>query len=109
MKTIGKGSRSRAWLAGICVLVVLAVTAGCGSHEGGTPALQLADKPASAASQAATAKQPFALLTAAMFALGTGVHASIFKKVGPRPFVLAIISTVWIAAVALTGVTVVFR
>jgi uncharacterized integral membrane protein (TIGR00698 family) len=50
-----------------------------------------------------------ALLTAAMFALGTGVHASIFKKVGPRPFVLAIISTVWIATVALTGVTVVFR
>jgi uncharacterized integral membrane protein (TIGR00698 family) len=50
-----------------------------------------------------------ALLTAAMFALGTGVHASIFKKVGPRPFVLAIISTVWIATVALAGVTVVFR
>ncbi|WP_250624333.1 alpha-2-macroglobulin family protein [Pinirhizobacter soli] len=64
MKTIGKGSRSRAWLAGICVLVVLAVTAGCGSHEGGTPALQSADKPAGAASQASAAKQPFALLTA---------------------------------------------
>src|ERR1700744_247506 len=50
-----------------------------------------------------------ALLTAAMFALGTGVHASIFKKVGPRPFVLAIISTVWVATVALAGVMVVFR
>lgn len=45
-----------------------------------------------------------ALLTAAMFALGTGVHASVLKKVGPRPFVLAVVSTVWIATVALTGV-----
>jgi uncharacterized membrane protein YadS len=30
-----------------------------------------------------------ALLTTAMFALGTGVHVSIFKKMGVRPFVLA--------------------
>ncbi len=44
------------------------------------------------------------LFTAAMFVLGTSVHASVFKKVGPRPFVLAIVSTVWIAAVALIGV-----
>ena len=45
-----------------------------------------------------------ALLTAAMFALGTGVHVSIFKKVGVRPFVLAAASTVWVAVIALTGV-----
>jgi uncharacterized integral membrane protein (TIGR00698 family) len=45
-----------------------------------------------------------ALLTAAMFALGTGVHVSIFKKVGVRPFVLAAASTAWVAVIALTGV-----
>jgi uncharacterized integral membrane protein (TIGR00698 family) len=45
-----------------------------------------------------------ALLTVAMFALGTGVHLSMFKKVGARPFVLAALSTGWIAAIALTGV-----
>ena len=44
------------------------------------------------------------LLTAAMFALGTGVHVSIFKKVGVRPFVLAAASTAWVAVIALTGV-----
>lgn len=50
-----------------------------------------------------------ALLTAAMFALGTGVHASVLKKVGPRPFLLAIVSTMWIAIVALVGVSLVCR
>jgi uncharacterized integral membrane protein (TIGR00698 family) len=45
-----------------------------------------------------------ALLSAAMFALGTGVHVSIFKKVGVRPFVLATASTAWVAVIALTGV-----
>jgi uncharacterized integral membrane protein (TIGR00698 family) len=45
-----------------------------------------------------------ALLTAAMFALGTGVHVSILKKVGVRPFVLAAASTAWVAVIALTGV-----
>lgn len=45
-----------------------------------------------------------ALLTAAMFALGTGVHVSIFKKMGVRPFVLATASTAWVSVIALTGV-----
>ncbi|KAA0022171.1 YeiH family protein [Antrihabitans cavernicola] len=46
-----------------------------------------------------------ALLTAAMFALGAGVHVATIKKVGPRPFVLATISTAWVATIALIGVT----
>ncbi|MGY4785860.1 YeiH family protein [Rhodococcus opacus] len=45
-----------------------------------------------------------ALLTAAMFALGAGVHISTVKKVGTRPFVLATLSTVWVATISLTGV-----
>lgn len=45
-----------------------------------------------------------ALLTAAMFSLGTGVRFSTFKKVGPKPFVLAAVSTLVVAAVALGGV-----
>ncbi len=44
------------------------------------------------------------LLNAAMFALGAGVHLSTVKKVGVRPFILAAISTAWVAAIALTGV-----
>lgn len=44
------------------------------------------------------------LLTAAMFALGMGVHVATIKKVGGRPFVLAAISTVWVASIALAGV-----
>lgn len=45
-----------------------------------------------------------ALLTAAMFALGAGVHIATIKKVGIRPFVLAAASTVWVAVIALVGV-----
>jgi len=45
-----------------------------------------------------------AFLTAAMFALGTGVNIAALRKVGMRPFVLAAISTVWVAGIALTGV-----
>lgn len=45
-----------------------------------------------------------ALLTAAMFALGTGVHIATIRKVGARPLGLAALSTVWVAAIALTGV-----
>lgn len=44
-----------------------------------------------------------ALLTAAMFALGTGVRFATFSKVGPKPFVLAAVSTLVVAAVALGG------
>jgi uncharacterized integral membrane protein (TIGR00698 family) len=45
-----------------------------------------------------------ALLTAAMFALGAGVKIAVLKKVGIRPFLLASISTAWVATIALTGV-----
>ncbi|MFC9788167.1 YeiH family protein [Rhodococcus sp. NPDC127528] len=48
-----------------------------------------------------------ALLTAAMFALGLGVRVTLLRSVGPRPFVLAAISTVWVAVVALIGVWIV--
>ncbi|NKS32633.1 putative sulfate exporter family transporter [Rhodococcus hoagii] len=48
-----------------------------------------------------------ALLTAAMFALGTGVHIATIRKVGPRPLALAAMSTVWVAAIALVGVLIV--
>ncbi|TQF75033.1 putative sulfate exporter family transporter [Rhodococcus spelaei] len=48
-----------------------------------------------------------ALLTAAMFALGVGVRVSLLRSVGPRPFVLAAVSTVWVAVVALLGVWIV--
>ncbi|MFF0815717.1 YeiH family protein [Rhodococcus sp. NPDC003318] len=45
-----------------------------------------------------------ALLTTAMFALGLGVRVSLLRSVGPRPFVLAALSTVWVATVAFVGV-----
>lgn len=44
------------------------------------------------------------LLTAAMFALGCGVRAATLTKVGARPLILAVISTIWVAAIAFTGV-----
>ena len=46
------------------------------------------------------------LLTAAMFALGTGVRVATLREVGARPFVLAAASTVWVAGIALVGVRV---
>lgn len=45
-----------------------------------------------------------ALLTIAMFALGTGVRVASLRRVGPRPFVLAAATTVWVAVVALGGI-----
>ncbi|GFG50964.1 membrane protein [Mycolicibacterium agri] len=45
-----------------------------------------------------------ALLTAAMFALGAGVNIAALRRVGPRPLVLALVSTTWVATVALAGV-----
>jgi len=45
-----------------------------------------------------------ALLTAAMFALGAGVNIAALRKVGSRPFLLALISTAWVGGIALTGV-----
>ncbi len=45
-----------------------------------------------------------ALLTAAMFALGAGVNVAALRKVGIRPFLLALASTAWVAGIALTGV-----
>jgi len=47
-----------------------------------------------------------ALLAAAMFALGCGVNLAALRQVGPRPVVLAAISTVIVAAISLTGVLV---
>ncbi|WP_280401562.1 YeiH family protein [Nocardia carnea] len=44
-----------------------------------------------------------ALLTGAMFALGTGVRIALLRAVGPRPLVLATLSTVWVASLALLG------
>lgn len=44
-----------------------------------------------------------ALLTAAMFALGTGVRLHILKRLGIRPLLLATASTVWITSIALAG------
>nr|WP_253815651.1 putative sulfate exporter family transporter [Nocardia amikacinitolerans] len=44
-----------------------------------------------------------ALLTAAMFALGTGVRLHILKRIGIRPLLLATASTVWITSIALAG------
>jgi uncharacterized membrane protein YadS len=44
------------------------------------------------------------LLAAAMFALGTGVRATLLKQVGLRPFILAALSTVLVASLALGGV-----
>jgi uncharacterized integral membrane protein (TIGR00698 family) len=43
------------------------------------------------------------LLTAAMFALGAGVRFATIRKVGMRPMVLATVSTVWVALIALAG------
>jgi uncharacterized integral membrane protein (TIGR00698 family) len=45
-----------------------------------------------------------ALLTIAMFALGTGVRAASLRRVGPRPFVLAAATTAWVATVSLGGI-----
>ena len=45
-----------------------------------------------------------ALLGAAMFALGTGVKFSMFKKVGAKPFILAAILTVIVTTVGFAGV-----
>lgn len=45
-----------------------------------------------------------ALLSAAMFALGAGVHLKRIVRVGPKPFLLALVSTVIVAGVALGGV-----
>lgn len=47
-----------------------------------------------------------ALLTTAMFALGTGVRVATITRVGARPFVLAAASTIWVASIALTGLLV---
>lgn len=45
-----------------------------------------------------------ALLAAAMFALGLGVKVSSLVKVGPRPFLLGLLTTAWVAGIALAGV-----
>ena len=45
-----------------------------------------------------------ALLTAAMFALGTGVRLSVLRGVGWRPFALATASTILVTSIALVGV-----
>ncbi|MEO6504772.1 MAG: putative sulfate exporter family transporter [Terrimesophilobacter sp.] len=47
-------------------------------------------------------------LAAAMFALGTGVRVRSLIKVGPKPFLLATITTVIVAAVALAGILIVW-
>ncbi len=44
-----------------------------------------------------------ALLSAAMFALGTGVRVSALRAVGPRPFVLGALGSAWIAGLGLAG------
>ncbi|GEM32145.1 membrane protein [Nocardia neocaledoniensis NBRC 108232] len=43
------------------------------------------------------------LLTAAMFALGTGVKVRSLARIGPRPILLAAGSTVWVSSLALAG------
>lgn len=43
------------------------------------------------------------LLAAAMFALGTGVHVSLLRKVGGRPVVLGALSTLLVTTIALAG------
>ncbi|WP_157094924.1 YeiH family protein [Hoyosella altamirensis] len=45
-----------------------------------------------------------ALLTAAMFALGADLRVSALRQVGARPFILAAVSTVWVAGLALAGI-----
>ncbi len=47
------------------------------------------------------------LLAMAMFALGAGVRVAALRTVGVRPFVMAAISTVWVAAIGLTGILIV--
>lgn len=44
------------------------------------------------------------LLAMAMFALGAGVRVAALRTVGLRPFAMAAISTVWVAAIGLTGI-----
>ncbi|WP_246124324.1 putative sulfate exporter family transporter [Nocardia bhagyanarayanae] len=44
-----------------------------------------------------------ALLTAAMFALGTGVRLHTLARIGIRPLLLAAASTAWITSIALAG------
>lgn len=68
-------------------------TAALGS-SGAVPAIAL---------EAGRTMQTF-LLTAAMFALGCGVKASLLKKAGVRPFMLGAISTILVASVAMGGV-----
>ncbi|MFD3812661.1 YeiH family protein [Rhodococcus sp. NPDC058639] len=48
-----------------------------------------------------------ALLTIAMFALGTDVRRDIIRGLGWRPLALATAATVWVAAIALAGVLVI--
>lgn len=43
------------------------------------------------------------LLAAAMFALGLGVHISMLKKAGAKPFLLGALSTCLVTAIAATG------
>lgn len=45
-----------------------------------------------------------ALLAAAMFALGLGVRLQALAKVGPRPLLLGVLSTLAVAGIALAGV-----
>ncbi len=47
------------------------------------------------------------LLAAAMFALGTGVHVSLLKRVGGRPLLLGLASTVLVLCVASVGMVLV--
>lgn len=43
------------------------------------------------------------LLGAAMFGLGTGVHMSLFKRLGAKPFILAALSTLLMMAMGIGG------
>lgn len=56
---------------------------------------------------AAAATVQTVLLTAAMFALGVAVRVTALRSVGSRPFVLAGLSTGWVAAIALAGALIV--
>src|SRR5690625_554430 len=47
-----------------------------------------------------------ALLSAAMFGLGTGVKVRNLLTIGPRPFILATISTIIVAGAACTGIVI---
>nr|WP_269453644.1 putative sulfate exporter family transporter [Pseudoclavibacter sp. 13-3] len=44
------------------------------------------------------------LLAAAMFALGAGVKISMFRRIGPKPFILAVIATLVVGGIGLGGV-----